>query len=193
VKEIWHKDSDHIATLLDGERRTYFHRGLTQEVLNKVFFVLRDVIDLDKIFESPACELYCTTFANLCAYVLKYRVNIGTKKRSDRDNKKVCTALKDCPKEARFQNIRVQDLPRAASLRTDKRRRQDRPLVPLSDRDPDFRFFGAPPGFMPPVNGSSAGVVPSPGQTGVTTNGTTRDTTIEAAATTRDPTDGGDE
>jgi hypothetical protein len=71
------------------------------------------------------------------------------------------------PKEARFQHIRVQDLPRAASSRPVKRRRQDRPLVPLSDRDKDFQFFGAPPGLMPPVNGSCAGVVPSPGQTGV--------------------------
>jgi hypothetical protein len=167
VKEIWQKDSDHIATLLDGECRTYFHRGLTQEVLNKVFFVLREVIDLDMIFHSPACELYCTTFANLCAYVLKYRVNIGTKKRTHSDNKKVCTAFKDCPKEARFRHIRIQDLPRAASSRPVKRRRQNTPLVPLSDRDQDFQFFGAPPGLMPPVNGSCAGVVPSPGQTGV--------------------------
>jgi hypothetical protein len=71
------------------------------------------------------------------------------------------------PKEARFQHIRVQDLPRAASSRPVKRRRQDRPLVPLSDRDQDFQFFGAPPGLMPPVNGSCAGVVPSPGQTGI--------------------------
>jgi hypothetical protein len=71
------------------------------------------------------------------------------------------------PLEARFQHIRVQDLPRAASSRPVKRRRQDRPLVPLSDRDQDFQFFGAPPGLMPPVNGSCAGVVPSPGQTGV--------------------------
>jgi hypothetical protein len=47
------------------------------------------------------------------------------------DNKKVCTALKDCPKEARFQNIRVQDLARAASLTPVKRRRQNGLLVYL--------------------------------------------------------------
>jgi hypothetical protein len=62
---------------------------------------------------------------------LKYRVNIGTKKRTHSDNKKVCTAFKDCPKGARLQHIRVQDLPRVASSRPVKRRRQNGLLVYL--------------------------------------------------------------
>jgi len=128
--------------------RKHFYKGLNVPIIKDIFHVLNCEINYDKIFDSAASSLYTTFYANMCAYVLQYRVRIGDT-RSVADDKTRFQNFKDIAKEAAFSEIAVEDLPLHPLKPANVKRMKTSKSIPLSVRDHSFKFFGAPPGFTP--------------------------------------------
>jgi uncharacterized membrane protein YgcG len=138
-----------MADLTDAGIRNHFYKGFNEPVLKQIFHIVGIDVDLGEIFHSAACGLYCTLFANMCAYILKHCVKPGLDERTMQGMKHVFRAFRDCAKEKTFQQITVDDLPLQIRKPANAKRIQLSNELPLSQRDSGFRVFGPPPGFTP--------------------------------------------
>jgi hypothetical protein len=139
-----------MADLTDAGIRNHFYKGFNEPVLKQIFHVVSQDVDLGQIFNSPVCGLYCTLFANMCAYILEHRVKPGLEGRKVEATNRVFRAFRDCAKENSFKDVTVADLPLQIRKPANAKRIQTAAEPPLSQRDTGFRFFGPPPGFNPP-------------------------------------------
>jgi hypothetical protein len=143
-----------MADLTDAGIRNHFYKGFNEPVLKQIFHIVGQNVDLGQIFNSAACGLYCTLFANMCAYILEHRVKPGLDGRTMEGMNKVFKAFRDCAKENTFKEVTVDDLPLQIRKPANAKRIQLSNEPPLSQRDSGFRVFGPPPGFTPCLPGT---------------------------------------
>lgn len=131
--------------MTEPEVRNYFHMNMNIYSLKSVFHILAQDVDLDKIFTSPACELYCTMYCNMCFYVWQVRVKNNSGNIKKYEEKELFARFRLLAREKNFDSVRVEDIPRPPPKPVSKKRTKIGELTPLSTSDTNFRVFGLPP------------------------------------------------
>lgn len=136
----------------ESQIREFFHHNMNIYSLKIVFHVLAADVDLDKIFNSRLCQLYCTMYTNMCFYVWQTRVRNKGGIRQE-DEKALFEKFRLLAREPTFSTLKTSDIPRPPPKPVAKKRTKFGQLTPLSSTDNQFRFFGLPPAaqghFMP--------------------------------------------
>lgn len=139
------KDCDELLYMSESEVREYFHLNINIYSLKAVFHILAQDVDLDKIFQTQACELYCTMYCNMCFYVWEVRVRHEHGNIKKAEEKELFARFRLLAREKTFDNVRVEHIPRPPPKPVSKKRTKIGELTPLSTSDSNFKVFGLPP------------------------------------------------
>lgn len=107
---MYTQDREFIDTLNSSGIHQYFHRNMNVPTIKEVFHCLDSEVDLDDILNSPASQLYCTFYCNMCEYVLEYRVRPG-EQRSKINDEKLFSSFRLIAYEDCFEDLVVEDIP----------------------------------------------------------------------------------
>lgn len=157
MEEICAHEPDAFIGLTSVELRTDFFDGFDMSVAKDVFRVLNREIDLDRIFDSAASSLYCTQFANMAAYIYEYRV-APSAVPSTASEELILRNFQDIAKEPIFDLVGIADIPLRPRKRANTVYRKAWSRVTISARDPSFRFFRTPEGYMSRASGEDSPV-----------------------------------
>lgn len=142
------QDKEFLDTLNSSGIRQHFHRTMNIPTIKEIFHCLDSEVDLDDILHSPASQLYCTFYCNMCEYVLKYRVRPGDQRRKIDDERLYANfrliAHEDC-----FEDLLVEDIPRRPRKPANKKRLPPSKVLPLSQSDSSFKIFNPPSTYKP--------------------------------------------
>lgn len=148
------KQQSNLATLGEAGIRLFFHQSMNLYSLKFVFHVLASDVDLDQIFTSPLCDLYCTMYTNMCYYVWHAEVKNASGIKQE-DEKALFERFRLLARERAFNNVHVSDIPRPPPKPVSKKRTKIGQLTPLSSTDTQFRVFGLPPAALLPTTSYS--------------------------------------
>lgn len=128
----------------DAQLREFFYATMNLYSIRRVFHVLSQDVDLEKIFTTKPAALYCTMYTNMCFYVFQARIkNEGDIRK--RDEAELFLKFRLVAREDCFKNITVEDLPRPPPKPVSKKRTKIAQITPLSASNAQFRVFGPPP------------------------------------------------